>query len=63
MLLIGYFEGIDSERRLEWRCADSLWPRELLRLGVRESMPDHSRLSRPAAACRWKSTTRCSPGC
>ena len=24
MLLIGYFEGIDSERGLEWRCADSL---------------------------------------
>ena len=24
MLLVGYFEGIDSERGLEWRCADSL---------------------------------------
>ena len=32
MLLIGYFEGIDSERGLEWRCADSLSLREFLRL-------------------------------
>src|SRR5436305_10487502 len=33
MLLVGYFEGIDSERGLEWRCADSLSLREFLRLG------------------------------
>jgi hypothetical protein len=32
MLLIGYFEGIDSERGLEWRCADSLSLRDFLRL-------------------------------
>ncbi len=35
MLLIGYFEGIDSERGLEWRCADSLSLREFLRLAER----------------------------
>ena len=46
MLLVGYFEGIDSERGLEWRCADSLSLREFLRLGERESVPDHSWLSR-----------------
>ena len=46
MLLIGYFEGIDSERGLEWRCADSLSLREFLRLGEREPVPDHSWLSR-----------------
>src|SRR5215212_9961333 len=46
MLLVGYFEGIDSERGLEWRCADSLSLREFLRLGVREAVPDHSWLSR-----------------
>ena len=40
MLLIGYFEGIDSERGLEWRCADSLSLREFLRLGEREPVPD-----------------------
>src|SRR4051812_4475531 len=46
MLLIGYFEGIDSERGLEWRCADSLSLREFLRLAEREHVPDHSWLSR-----------------
>jgi transposase len=46
MLLIGYFEGIDSERGLEWRCADSLSLREFLRLGQHERVPDHSWLSR-----------------
>ena len=46
MLLVGYFEGIDSERGLEWRCADSLSLREFLRLGDRERVPDHSWLSR-----------------
>src|SRR5271156_4352567 len=33
MLLVGYFECIDSERGLEWRCADSLSLRDFLRLG------------------------------
>src|SRR3954468_18617390 len=46
MLLVGYFEGIDSERGLEWRCADSLSPREFLRLGTTEPVPDHSWLSK-----------------
>jgi hypothetical protein len=36
MLLIGYFEGIDSERGLEWRCSDSLSLCEFLRLAERE---------------------------
>lgn len=44
--LIGYFEGIDSERGLEWRCADSLSLREFLRLGATEPVPDHSWLSK-----------------
>jgi hypothetical protein len=38
MLLIGYFEGIDSERGLEWRCADSLSLREFLRLSEHEGV-------------------------
>ena len=46
MHLVGYFEGIDSERGLEWRCADSLSPREFLRLGTTEPVPDHSWLSK-----------------
>ena len=49
MLLIGYFEGIDSERGLEWRCSDSLSLREFLRLAEREGVPDHSWLSRTRA--------------
>src|SRR5215218_6759964 len=49
MLLVGYFEGIDSERGLEWRCADSLSLREFLRLGERDPVPDHSWLSRTRA--------------
>ena len=32
MHLVGYFEGIGSERGLEWRCSDSLSLREFLRL-------------------------------
>jgi hypothetical protein len=46
MHLVGYFEGIDSERGLEWRCADSLSLREFLRLGTTEPAPDHSWLSK-----------------
>src|SRR3954447_1552051 len=49
MHLVGYFEGIDSERGLEWRRADSLSPREFLRLGSTEPVPDHSRLSKARA--------------
>jgi transposase len=46
MHLVGYFEGIDSERGLEWRCADSLSLRAFLRLGTIEPVPDHSWLSK-----------------
>jgi len=49
MHLVGYFEGIDSERGIEWRCADSLSLREFLRLGARDRVPDHSWLSRTRA--------------
>lgn len=46
MLLIGYFEGFDSERGIAWRCADSLALREFLGFGLGQSTPDHSSLSR-----------------
>jgi transposase len=46
MLLIGYFEGIESERGICWRCADSLSLRHFLGLLPQESVPDHSSLSR-----------------
>jgi transposase len=45
-LLIGYFEGIDSERGIAWRLADSLALREFVRIGITESTPDHSTISR-----------------
>jgi transposase len=45
MLLIGYFEGIDSERGIAWRCADSLALREFLGYTVDERTPEHSSLS------------------
>src|SRR4051794_13746434 len=46
MHMIGYFEGIDSERGIEWRCSDSLSLREFLRLESRQRVPDHSWLSK-----------------
>ena len=46
MHLVGYFEGISSERGLEWRCSDSLSLREFLRLESRDRVPDHSWLSK-----------------
>jgi len=45
MLLIGYFEGIDSERGIAWRCSDSLALREFLGYSLTERTPDHSSLS------------------
>jgi transposase len=46
MHMIGYFEGIDSERGIAWRCADSFSLRDFLRLSNRDKVPDHSWLSR-----------------
>src|SRR6266852_285727 len=46
MLLLGYFEGIDSERGIAWRVADSFSLREFLGFTLTESTPDHSTLSR-----------------
>ena len=45
-LLIGYFEGIDSERGIAWRLADSLALRQFVRIGITEQTPDHSTISR-----------------
>ncbi len=46
LLLIGYFEGIDSERGIAWRAQDSLALRSFLDIALDESSPDHSTLSR-----------------
>ena len=46
MLLIGYLEGIGSERGFAWRCADSISLREFLGYGLSKNRPDHSSVSR-----------------
>ena len=46
VLLVGCFAGIDSERGIAWRAADSLAVRSFLRLGLEAAAPDHSTLSR-----------------
>src|SRR5437899_359796 len=46
LLLIGYFEGIEGERGIAWRAADSLALRQFLELGLTEPPPDHSTISR-----------------
>jgi transposase len=45
MVLVGYFEGIDSQRGIAWRCADSLGLRQFLGLALDEPSPDHSTLT------------------
>ena len=45
-LLIGYFEGLDSERGIAWRTADSLSLRKFLGYSLDETTPDHSTISR-----------------
>jgi transposase len=46
LLLIGYFEGIDAERGIAWRAADSLALRDFLGIGLDQAPPDHSTISR-----------------
>src|SRR5262245_43594630 len=62
LLRIGYFEGLDSERGIAWRAADSLAVRQFLGLDLDTPAPDHSTLSRTRrlialethrAVCTW----------
>src|SRR5262245_27960550 len=46
LLLMGYFEGLDAERAIAWRAADSFALREFLGLVLPEAPPDHSTISR-----------------
>jgi transposase len=46
VMMIGFFEGIDSERGIAWRLADSLTLRQFLAIGLDESTPDHVTISR-----------------
>jgi transposase len=46
LLMIGYFEGLDSERGIAWRTADSLALRTFLGLEITDAPPEHSTISR-----------------
>lgn len=46
MILVGYFEGIASQRGIAWRCCDSRSLSEFLGYGPTEETPDHSSLTR-----------------
>jgi transposase len=46
LLLLGYFEGLDGERGIAWRAADSLALRQFLEFELSEAPPDHSTISR-----------------
>ena len=46
LLMVGYFEGIDSEREIAWRVADSLSLRQFLGYELNQRTPDHSSVSR-----------------
>jgi len=48
MILVGYFEGIASQRGIAWRCSDSRSLAEFLGCGATRETPDHSSLSRVA---------------
>jgi transposase-like protein DUF772 len=46
LLLIGYFERIDSEHGIGWHAADSFALRDFLGVGLEDAPPDHSIISR-----------------
>ena len=46
MLFIGFFEGLDSERGIAWRCADSFSLKDFIGYELTEKTPDHSTLSK-----------------
>jgi transposase len=63
IMMIGFFEGLDSERGIAWRLADSLTLREFLSIGLDEKTPDHVTISRTRRRSTGKLTSECSPGC
>src|SRR5260370_26601099 len=46
LLMVGYFEGIDSERGIAWRASDSLSIRSFVRIALDERRPHHSTIAR-----------------
>jgi Transposase domain (DUF772) len=62
MLMIGYFERIDSERGICWRCADSLSLRRFLGVPLDEDTRTIRRYHGYGVGYHWKSTTLYSDG-
>ena len=62
LLLIGYFEGIDSERGIAWRAADSLGLRQFLQIGLDGRTPAHSTIWRTRRLIDAERTRECSAG-
>jgi transposase len=58
MLMVGYFEGLDSERGIAWRCADSLSLRNFLGYVLTQKTPDHSTVSRTRRLMDLETHTR-----
>ena len=54
MLFVGYFEGLDSQRAIAWKCADSLSVRTFLGLEATAAAPDHSSLTRIRQRLPWE---------
>ncbi len=46
LLMVGYFEGLDSERGIAWRASDSLARRDFLGVTLPEAPPDHATIAR-----------------
>ena len=64
LLLLGYFEGLDSERAIAWRAADSLSIRHFLDFELHDAPPDHSdAVAHPAPNRRGDASSGCSRGC
>ena len=62
MVMIGYFEDIDSERGIAWRCADSVSLKQFLGFELAESTPDHS-MSRTRRLIDVETHSRILTGC
>jgi transposase len=63
LLFVGYFEGLDSERGIAWRTADSLTLRDFLGLALDEAPSDHSTISRTRRLIPIETHPTSSPGC
>jgi transposase len=63
LLPIGYFEGLDAERAIAWRAADSFTLREFLGLALPEAPPDHPTISRTRRLIDVETYEAVSTGC